>query len=409
MEERFSSQPVGLLLGKIGLLAILAGLLLAAWNGQIVIATVLGLVLAAAGFAKLWSRFSLAGVSCQRLLSEQRVFPSESIELKLQLSNRKLLPLPWIQVDDEIPIGFAPDILSIPENRPGYGFLSKTAALLWYSKVSWKSKLYCHKRGYYKLGPTKVTSGDIFGFYPRSITEPLTDHIIVYPKIFPVDQLGIPSLYPLGNSRAERPIFEDPTRIMGVRDYKPNDSLRRIHWKATARQQSIQVKVLEPTTTLDVVIFLVVDSFKPDSKYDNDFELGISTAASIAQYIIDKGSPVGLLANTRLADSGQPAKILPGSTPYQLVAILEALAKVTRASSSSFEDFLNRERRNLPWGTTLIFILYELSESLNIMFTNLKEAGYKLRVSQIGNQRMTDGQDSTITYHIHEIQTPDEV
>jgi uncharacterized protein (DUF58 family) len=407
MEERISSQPPGVLLSKIGLLAILAGLLLAAWNGQIVVATVLGLVLAAAGFARLWSRFSLVGVSCQRLLSEQRAFPGEYIELKLQLSNRKLLPLPWIQIDDEMPLGFAPDILPTPENRLGFGFLSKAAAILWYSKVSWKSQLYCRKRGYYKLGPVKITSGDIFGFYPRSVTEPSIDHIIVYPEIFSIEQLGIPLLYPLGNAKAARPIFEDPTRVMGVRDYKPDDSLRRIHWKATARHQNLKVKILEPTTTLDVVIFLAIDSFKHDSNDDNDFELGISTAASIAKYIIDKGSPAGLLTNTRLADSGQPARILPGSNSFQLTAILEALAKVTHNSNSPFEEFLNRERRSLTWGTTLIFILHDISQPLNIMFTNLKEAGYKLLIYQIGKQKKADTQDSDMTYHIPKMQIPD--
>lgn len=366
------------------LLIMLAGFLLAAWNGLLVLVTLLGLALAAAGLTRLWSRLSLTGVSCQRLLSERRVFPGDYIELKLQLSNRKLLPLPWIQVDDEIPIGFAPDILPTPETRLGFGFLSKTAALLWYSRVNWKSRLYCSKRGYYQLGPIRISSGDIFGFYPRSATQPLTDYIIVYPKLLPVEQTALPSLFPWGNARADRRIFEDPTRIMGIRDYKPHDSLKRIHWKATARRQSLQVKVFEPTTTLDVIIFLAVDSFNQDSSYDNDFEYGISIAASLAKYITDKGYPTGLFVNSRLADSGQPATILPGSSPQQLVILLEALAKVTRTRSGSFEEFLNRERKSLPWGTTLVFIVHELSDSLNITFTSLKEAGYKLLAHQVG-------------------------
>ncbi len=111
-EEKWSSsQSTGYLLSRFGLLAILAGLLLAAWFGQVVIVILLGLVLSTAGLAKLWSRFSLAGVSCQRLLSERRVFPGEDIELRLRLVNRKLLPLPWVQLDDEIPLKLSPDIL----------------------------------------------------------------------------------------------------------------------------------------------------------------------------------------------------------------------------------------------------------------------------------------------------------
>ena len=176
--------------------------------------------------------------------------------------------------------------------------------------------------------------------------------------------------------------------MMGVRDYRPGDSMRRIHWKATARRQSLQVKVLEPTTTLDVVVFLAVDSFKHDTIADEDFEYGISAAASLSRHIIELGSPVGLFVNTRLADSGQPARILPGSTPLQLIIILETLAKVTHNTNCSFEQFLAAERNSLPCGTTLIFVLQELSESLNIMFADLKQTGYRLLVYQVGRQEM---------------------
>lgn len=401
----YLSQPVGYLLGRFGLLALLVGLLLAAWYGQVLIVVLFGLALSAAGLARLWSRFSLVGVRCQRLLSEQRVFPGEYIELKLRVVNRKLLPLPWIQVDDEIPVEFAPDTSLMPGQRPGFGFLSRSTALLWYTGVSWRYRLYCNKRGYYTLGPIVVTSGDIFGFYPRSISEPLIDHIIVYPRIFPIAQLGIPSLYPLGETRAERRIFEDPTRTIGVRDYSPYDSLKRIHWKATARHQNLQVKVFEPTTTLKVALFLAVDSFRHDGVHnEEDFELGISTAASIANHVTEQGSPVGLFINTCQADSGQPVTILPGSSTSQLVEILEALAKVTPLPSGTFAEFLQSERRDLPWGTTLVFILYQPSEALAKLLVSLRESGHKLLVLQVGSRG-----ESKIKHTIawHSVRQPD--
>ena len=401
-----SSRPAGYLLGKFGLLAMLAGLLLAAWYGQVVIVVLLGLVLSAAGLTKLWSRLSLVGVSCQRLLSEQRVFPGEQIELRLRLVNRKLLPLPWIQMDDEIPLKFSSDIPLAASNSPGFGFLSKSAALLWYTGVSWKERLYCNRRGYYQLGPITLTSGDIFGFYPRSVNEPLVDHVIVYPKIFPIAYLGIPSLHPLGETTAERRIFEDPTRAIGVRDYSPGDSRRHIHWKVTARRQELQVKVFEPTTTLKVAIFIAIDSFKAkhgEVYGEDDFELGISTAASIASYLTEQRSAVGLFVNSRLADSGEPVTLLPGSSTNQLVEILEALAKVTPSSSSPFEEFLQAERTTLPWGTTLVFILYKPSRLLTELLVGLKESGHKLLVLQIGD---TEGSETVGAIAWHRIRQP---
>jgi len=403
MQKGFASQPAGYLLGKFGLLAILAGLLLAAWYGQLIIVILLSFILATAGLGKLWSRFSLVGVSCRHQLNEWRVFPGEHIELGLRLVNRKLLPLPWIQIDYEIPLKFFADIPLLPGSKPGYASLSKGAALLWYTSISWKHRLSCDSRGYYQLGPIIMTSGDIFGFYPCSITEPLVDHVIVYPKIFPIAQFGIPSLYPVGETTAELRIFEDPTRIIGVRDYSPGDSQRRIHWKATARHQNLQVKVFEPTTTVRVALFVAVDSFQArhgEVHSEEEFELGISAAASIANYFVERHSAVGLFANSRLADSGQPVTMLPSSSAGQLVEILEALAKVTPLPSGTFEEFLQTVRAGLPWGTTLVFIVSRASPSLTQRLIDLKESGHKLLVLQACATDVSEAASGISWHHI---------
>jgi uncharacterized protein (DUF58 family) len=204
----------------------------------------------------------------------------------------------------------------------------------------------------------------------------------------------MPSLYPIGETSSQQRIFEDPIRVMGVRDYSPHDSRRRIHWKASARHQNLQVKVFEPTTTLKVALFLAVDSFKPqtgEAHSDEDFELGISAAASIANHLImEQRSAAGLFVNSCLADSGQPARISPGSSVGQLVEILEALAKVTHLASGPFEDFVQTEQRSLVWGTTLLFILSSFSPSLTELLTGLRESGHKLLVVQVGESTGSD-------------------
>ena len=383
--SRFSSQPVGWLLGWFGLLGIVAILIIAAWNGQSIIVAFLGILLAAAGLSRLWSRFSLTRVSCQRLISRRRLFPGEETELRMRIANGKLLPLPWVQVDDQIPLGFAPDIIRAEECRPGAGFLSRATALLWYTAASWRCSLKCPKRGYYQVGPLTMTSGDIFGFYPRSVIEPSIEHLIVYPRIFPISRLGIPSVYPLGETGAERRIFEDPTRTTGIRDYSPQDSLRRIHWKASARHQKLKSRVYEPTTTLKVALFLAIDSFPQDgARSRDDFEFGISLAASLANHLIDKDNPVGLFLNTRLADSGQTVSIRPGSSIDNLVSILEALAKTTHNAAVPFLEFMDSQRGALPWGATLVFIISRTPQYLGGLLVSLREAGYKLLVIQVG-------------------------
>jgi uncharacterized protein (DUF58 family) len=402
MQEQFKTQPAGFLLNRFALIFMAACLLLAAWAGLLLIVVILGLLLSAAGLSWLWSRYSLAGVSVERRLSEHRIFPGESIELKLKLVNRKLLPLPWIQVDDEIPPMFNTSAVASGDMQ-GAGIVSRSAALLWYSSINWKQSLSAKRRGYYKLGPATVTSGDIFGFYPRSRVDPVIDRVIVYPRIFTIEQLGIPPMYPVGDTTAERRIFEDPVRIVGVRDYTPGDSRRRIHWKASARHNNLQVKVFEPTTSLDVAIFLAVDSFKArqgEVLDEEDFELAISASASLASRLIEQRSSVGMFVNSRLADSEQPIQMRPGSNAGQLVEILESLAKVTHAASEPFEDFFQANRVGLPWGTTFVFVLFRPSDLVKTLLLNLKESGCRLMVLQVGGDEESDIDGSISRYKV---------
>ncbi len=383
----FAAQPSGYLLHKASLYVLGGILFLAAWKGQAGIVILLGLVFSAVGLAALWSRVSLAGVRCRRRVREGRLFPGESTELTLEIFNRKPLPLPWVKIDDEIPVALARDIDPVPANRPGYYLSSRWASILWYRKVAWKCQLHGEKRGFYRLGSLTVTSGDIFGFYPRWRQFAFPDCVIVYPRIFPIEKLEIPSLHPMGESRSSRRIFQDPTRPIGLRDYRPQDSLKHIHWKASARRQELQVKVFEPTTTLKVSLSLSVDGYPPHApRSEEEFELAASTAASIAHHLIDQGIPVGLISNGLQADTGQEIQIPPGGRQNQLMEILEALAKVTPRTRHSSETFLQRESESFPSGTTLILIASQIPDSFFRLLRDLKEKGTKLLLLRIGYQ-----------------------
>ena len=382
--SKFSSQAAGYLLNWPGLLTMASILVFAAWNGQAPIVVLTSLLFSSAGLAKLWSHLSLTRISCRRLLSERRVFPGEKINVRLQVANRKPLPLPWIQVDDEIPQALG-GASTLPGERPGSVLVRRSGAILWYRSVKWKYELPCLKRGYYPLGPTVLSSGDVFGLYSRSLKTALQDHVIVYPKILPVGRLAIPSRQPLGESRSEYRVFQDPTRSLGVRDYQHGDSLRHVHWKASARLQSLQVKVFEPTTTFKVALFLSVDSFMANGALNEEgFELGISVAASLAYHVIEQGSPAGVFVNTRTVDSDQPVSLAPSGSRDQLTSVLEALAKVTASSSGPFELFLEKEQKILRAGTTIALLFAKPPEALPLLLHSLKDNGFKILLFFIG-------------------------
>jgi len=381
-----SFQPTIQLLSKVGLVVVVIVLILGAWNNITPVVILLGVVLSAAGIAKVWSRCSLKHVYYQRLLSEQRAFPGEEVELTVRVGNEKLLPLAWLEIDDGLPLQLP--AVNLASGELFEGALRNSISLLWYRRASWRYRLRCIKRGYYALGPAVLHSGDIFGFYPRSVASDAINHLIVYPKIFPLAGFDLPPRQPLGEMKASHRIFQDPTRTIGVRAYIPGDPFKYIHWKASARHQHLQVKVFEPSTTLQTILWLAVDSFNSAEQGGGveDFELAVSTVASVASYLIEYGYPVGICANTSPLESSMPIRVLPGVSHDHLINILEILAKVTLSPIEPLEALLSQERSNMPWGATLIFIASGVSESLSAALDSLQECGHQVVLLQVGDR-----------------------
>lgn len=376
------TQAAGALLTAPGTAVVGAILVLAVWFSQTGLAMLAGLFLGTAGLARLWCRLSLAGVQAERRCDCLRSFPGETLACTLHLANRKPLPLPWVQLEWALPPEIRPQAPEAEADSPG---VRRSAALLGYRRMRWDIKLVAARRGVYPLGPLALRSGDIFGLFTRSRTLNPTGALIVYPRIYPVDIRRIPSLYPMGDFQTPRRLVQDPACPIGVRDYQGSDNLKFIHWKATARGWGLKVKLTAATTAYQVAIFLDVASFQADGVLaEEEFELGISAAGSIAASLSGRGGPVGLYVNTRLADTGLPAEIPPGAGRGRLTDLLEALAKVTASPGDALLDFVERQQKHLAAGTTLVFITGRPAESLPLLLAGLSASGFKTLLITVG-------------------------
>lgn len=339
------------------------------------------LVLTTAAVGWVWNRRSLQHVTFQRTFSERRLFLGETVDLTMHASNDKRLPISWLRIDDEYPLPITLlEGTSQSSTKPEVALLSSVMSLRWHERVSWRYRFRCDKRGVYPFGPTRIQSGDLFGLFSSERLVPEQDWLVVYPAVKPVEGLILPPKEPFGDSRAGQWIFEDPSRSAGIRNYAPGDGLKRVHWKATARQQQLQVKVYEPTATFQLVIFLDMATL-PKPWYGSVPELlerGISVAASVASDVISRRYQVGLLANGCWPQSDQPLKVLPSRSPDQLTRVLEALAAVSAVPTIAIDELLNKESAHLPWGATLAIITAVFSEELLAVLARLKASGRRL-------------------------------
>jgi uncharacterized protein (DUF58 family) len=207
-----------------------------------------------------------------------RAFPGESVPVELRLRNTGWLPIPWVEVYDSLPV----DLITPPFYREVVTLKSKEEQRFTYT-------LTCYKRGYYTLGPLSLQTGDVLGVAPDLSCRSQGEYLIVYPRVTPLDKLGLPTHSPLAQLPAPTPLFEDPTRVVGVRPYIAGDSPRHLHWTATANTGQLLVKRYQPAIARESLICLDLDmnNYSPRRLYDAT-ELAIVAGASIANHIVNR-------------------------------------------------------------------------------------------------------------------------
>src|SRR4029079_2428790 len=196
-----------------------------------------------------------------------------------------------------------------------------------HERISRDVELTCPARGVYAIGPMQLRSGDAFGLYTDERIDAGLTRIVVYPHTVSLPSLNLPSQRPFGELGGGLRPFEDPSRVAGVRDYVPGDSLRRIDWNATARLGKLQSRTYDPTRSQHLIVAVNTQTLVPAwSGYIPDlFERAITIAASIARDAYDTRYAVGLLVNSSVLDADRSIRIPPGRRPEQFIRVLEAL------------------------------------------------------------------------------------
>ncbi|MBN1886564.1 MAG: DUF58 domain-containing protein [Thermoflexales bacterium] len=318
--------------------------------------------------SRLWLTHAVKGLQVKRNFVE-RAFCGDRVTVELLVREKSWLPLPWLQVDELLPT----QLISSPFRTEVISLGPRQQQRLSYT-------LTCRQRGYYPLGPLTLRTGDLLGAIRQPPIHVEAERIIVYPRIVPISRLGLPTHSPLAALPARSPLFQDPTRLMGVRDYQAGDSPRHIHWTASAGAGRLLVKRYQAAIARETLICLDLDeaNYEGRRRYTAT-ELAIVVAASIANHIVvHEKLPVGLAieAHDSVSDERAHFFLAPRSERAHLMSLLEILARVQVTTATPFADMLRRESLRLSWGATLAVITGKAGEELFDSLVYLKRAGF---------------------------------
>lgn len=157
------------------------------------------------------------------------------------------------------------------------------------------------RRGVVEVGPVRFDYSDPFGLASGSVSVREPEPLVVTPAIDELPQRGL--ALPAGDGSAtliQRRAAGNDDDIM-TREYRSGDALRRVHWRASARQGELMVRQEEQRSHPDVRLLLDTlrpgypdarDRVRPGEEESASFEWAVSMFASLGVYLHHSGFSV---------------------------------------------------------------------------------------------------------------------
>lgn len=359
----------------------------------------LALLLATRWLTSRWT----AAPKAIRVVSRTTAEIGNLVEVEISITNEGRFPIAWALIEEILPPG------AISEHGRRLKLIGERLTVTRLApgeEITLNYQLDCFRRGYFQLGPLVFESGDVFGLFRkyRVLCEP--HYLMVLPKTHYIQGYDIDSRRPIGEIVMTHRLFEDPTRIAGVRRYQQGDPLSRIHWRATARTNELHSKVFEPSSMAGATILLDFHQSAFDPKQEPfRSELAITSAASIANVIFEMNEQVGLISNgrdavDRIKDEGwrgdrrtrdeaqksiqmigksdrlRPIQVPTRKHPGQMEDIRKALARLEITDGMTFPRLILESMSKMPRDASVIAILSNVDMEIGVALGQLKRRGY---------------------------------
>ena len=311
-----------------------------------------------------WAYFATQGLVLLRDARVLRQQVGQVFEERYRLSNRFPILRLWVEVrdDSQLPGKSGSRVLSLIGPRQQRSYIAYTML---------------NRRGSFRLGPTRLVSGDPFGLFlnTRDVT---ADHeLVVLPYIVELEHFPSPTgMFP-GGRAIRRRAHEITPQASGVRDYAPGDALRRIHWPTSARRDRLMTKEFDQDPQADVWIFL--DAYGPSHFQAEEtpdqtvqhrvdqlwlwqrqvevrmppdtFEYAVSASGSLANFYIKQGRTVGFVCASDVFTA-----ISPERGERQLNKMLETLTFLNPSGDLPLIGLVETQAPSLPRASTVVLI-----------------------------------------------------
>lgn len=241
------------------------------------------------------------------------------------------------------------------------------------AKAFFTRLVFCPRRGRYDLSSLQVKTGDPFGLF--WLARPLAQgkEIKVYPRIRPLPGLTLAARRHFGGLEAREKYLENYNLPADLRMWQPGDSIKKIHWKQSARQGRLVAKNFEHNGEAALSIFL--DLSEESYRYDHHRELedlAVEVAASLVFHCLNDDIPAEIFSEPL-----SPVRV-GGRRFSDFWVVVDKLLTLRPLGRSAFPIFVSSRSHYLPPSGTICLITPGLDLEAGSVFLRLHYRGFRV-------------------------------
>jgi uncharacterized protein (DUF58 family) len=203
-----------------------------------------------------------------------------------------------IDLEVEAPAGLAPPTLVAHESPGRLGERRVELHRVGRRRFAGGYELRRVPRGRYTFDAVRLTVQDPFGLARSQLVQGEPQALVVYPRLVTLERL-----FSEGGAHAQdgrRLLLRRPTgyELHSVREYVEGESLRKVHWRSTARRGRLMVKELEDAPRDEVAVLLDGHAAGGEA-----FEVAVRAAGSILLSHLRRGRRCALVVNSSARES----------------------------------------------------------------------------------------------------------
>lgn len=263
----------------------------------------------------------------EQRLNNDLIFKGDKVTLTVNITNRGFFILPYVS------ISFLNDKGGVIQKHK-----INNISLQPFSKREVSIDYIYKYRGDFKLGVSTIEIQDFLGIFKFTLKNKTPLYITVYPQIIDIDEFYLSSGYLSDNVSSIGGGQEDISTIEEINKYNYGDSLRKIHWKLTAKTNELMIREYEKVGSRSAILILDLQSnnFEVEKNAAIEDKL-LETTIAILRYCIYNDAEVKLIYDSEGINAINYSNSLDFQKAY------EALAKVEFNQKTSFKDIIESE------------------------------------------------------------------